>query len=352
MVSSYMYNCPFPINRYRHITLAHGGGGRLTAQLLDEIIRPAFTSPYLAEEHDGGIVASNASRLAITTDSYVVSPLFFPGGNIGKLAIAGSINDLAMCGAAPLGITISLILEEGLSTETLIRVVHEMAAEAQATGTPVVAGDIKVVERGSGDEIFVTTTAIGAVRTSTQISPRAIADGDVILVTGDVGRHGLTLMVTRENLALESTELESDCMSLIAPILALIDAGITIHCMRDLTRGGLATALNELARSSGLNLNINEAQIMVAPEVTAASELLGIDPLYAACEGRAAIILPEGEAERALKILRTYEVTAGTYMAGDVSGQRSGAGIAILRTKFGASRVLAMLSGEQLPRIC
>jgi hydrogenase expression/formation protein HypE len=342
-------SCPIPISRYPQVMLAHGGGGQLTHQLIERLFVPAFANPALGARHDGARVEVGGSRLAFTTDSYVVRPLFFPGGDIGTLAVNGTVNDLAMCGARPLYLSAGFILEEGLAMETLWRVVSSMRAAAEQAGVALVTGDTKVVDRGKGDGVYVNTAGIGVVEHDRLIAPASVRAGDAVLVSGDIGRHGMAIMAVREGLQFESS-IESDCAALTGPALALIAEGIDVHCLRDLTRGGLASALVEIAEVSGLHVHVREADIPVREDVRGACEILGFDPLYVANEGRFVAFVGGGDAERALEVLQRHGVSAGARAIGLV--EAAPAGLVTLRSLIGATRVVDMLSGEQLPRIC
>jgi hydrogenase expression/formation protein HypE len=343
-------SCPVPFFHKTEITMGHGGGGRLTQDLINRIFRPAFANAVLDAQHDSAMLAfPGGGRLAFTTDSHVVSPLFFPGGDIGKIAINGTVNDLCMCGARPLWISAGFILEEGFSIETLETIVRSMKAAADAAGVAIVAGDTKVVERGKGDGLYVTTSGVGVIETHLTIAPTGMRAGDTIILSGDIGRHGMAIMATRAGLSFES-DIESDCAPLVAPVRALLDAGMEIHCLRDLTRGGLASSLVELAEASGLALAIDAAKVPVIEEVGGACEILGLDPLYVANEGRFVCILPEAQAEQALEIL-SRTVPAGLPVI--IGSVKSGpAGQVTQRSVIGAERIVDRLSGEQLPRIC
>ena len=349
--SIFALSCPMPINRHEHVLLAHGGGGRMTQELIDSMFGPAFANPALDARHDGAVLEAGGARFAFTTDGYVVKPLFFPGGDIGTLAVNGTVNDLAMCGARPLVISAGFIIEEGFPMAALARVVDSMAGAVREAGVQLVTGDTKVVERGGADELFITTAGVGLVEHGgATIGPAALRAGDVILLSGDVGRHGMTIMAQREGLAFESP-ITSDCAPVVAPVMAMLAEGIDVHCLRDLTRGGLATALCELAAASRLSIELDEVSVHVEEAVKGACELLGFDPLYVANEGRFIAIVPESDAERALEIMRRFDVAAGATRAGRVKAEGL-AGAAVLRSRIGAGRVLDLLSGEQLPRIC
>jgi hydrogenase expression/formation protein HypE len=344
-------SCPVPAGDGETIQLAHGGGGRAMARLLDTVIRPAFHDPELERRHDGALVALDGPA-AFTTDSYVVRPLFFPGGDIGTLAVYGTVNDLAMCGARPLYLSVGLILEEGLPLDTLRRVVASMRDAAALAGVRLVTGDTKVVDRGKADGLFVSTAGIGRVVAPAPVGPAAVRPGDVVVLSGDVGRHGMAVMAAREALGFESA-IESDCASLAVPVLALFEAGIEVHCLRDLTRGGLASAAVEIAEAAGRSIAMNETAIPVREDVGAACELLGLDPLHVANEGRFLAFVPPRDAERAVAILRAHPATVGATVVGEVGDAGAGPpGRVSCRGPLGVARVLDMLNGEQLPRIC
>ncbi|MBE3073052.1 MAG: hydrogenase expression/formation protein HypE [Acidobacteria bacterium] len=341
--------CPVPIGRYQTVQMAHGGGGRLMHQLLEQVIVPAFSNPALDARHDSAVIDLHGRRLALTTDSYVVHPLFFPGGDIGTLAVNGTVNDLAMSGARPLCLTAGFIIEEGLPLETLQRLVASMRVAADAVNVQIVTGDTKVVDKGKGDGIFINTAGIGVIEHELDIAPRSVQAGDVIVLSGDLGRHGMAIMAVREGLEFESA-IESDCAPLARPVLALIADGVDVHCLRDLTRGGLASALNEIAGAAGVGMSIDERAIPVREDVRGACEILGFDPLYVANEGRFVAFVSARDAARAVSVLRGYETTAEAAVIGTVTGDRSG--LVTLRSVIGSSRIVDMLSGEQLPRIC
>jgi hydrogenase expression/formation protein HypE len=342
-------SCPIPIDDYPHVLLAHGGGGTLMHQLIERMFLPAFRNPLLEARHDGAVLAPGGVRLAFTTDAYVVRPLCFPGGDIGSLAVNGTVNDLAMCGARPLGLSAAFILEEGLAMETLWRIVQSMRRAADAAGVQLVTGDTKVVDRGKGDGIFITTAGIGLISHRLTIAPASVRPGDAILLNGDIGRHGIAIMAVREGLEFEAA-IESDCAPLADLVGSLLEAGLEVHCLRDLTRGGLASALNEIAGAAHLGVSVDEGSIPVREDVRGACEILGFDPLYVANEGRFVCILPAPVAERALRILRAEPLGAGACLIGRVTADASG--LVTVRSRIGVRRVLDMLSGEQLPRIC
>ena len=344
--------CPIPVADDQKIMLAHGGGGRLMQRLLDQVVLKELHNDCLQERHDCALVPtpkSASTRLAFTTDSYVVRPLFFSGGDIGTLAVNGTVNDLAMGGAKPTWLSASFILEEGLPISTLRRICASMRRAAQAAEVTIVTGDTKVVERGKGDGIFITTSGVGVVNHALPIGPRQVRPGDAILLSGDVGRHGIALMAVREGIRLE-TSLESDCAPLARTVLSLLEADIPVHCLRDLTRGGLASALVEIAEVSGLELEVDENKIAVAEPVRAICEILGLDVLHVANEGRFIALVPSNHAETALEALHCDPLGADARQIGRVAEPASRR--VILRSALGTRRILDMLSGEQLPRIC
>lgn len=341
--------CPAPL-RHSTVQLAHGGGGRLTRELVERLFVRSFANTALGERHDAAVVSAPGGRLALTTDSYVVTPLFFPGGDIGRLAVYGTVNDLAMSGAVPRWLTASFILEEGFALAELEKIATSMAQAARRASVEIVTGDTKVVDRGHGHGVFVTTAGVGVVPEGVAIAPRQIREGDAVLVSGDLGRHGVAVLSVREGLAFETT-IESDCAPLAGQVRALLDAGVDVHCLRDLTRGGLATALNELALDAALDLIIDEAAVPVCDAVAGACELLGLDPLYVANEGRLVAVVAPGDAERALDVLRSQSDASAASIVGRVVG-RGVAGRVQLRSRLGVNRLLDLLSGEQLPRIC
>jgi hydrogenase expression/formation protein HypE len=364
-ISAFNLNCPVPRVADDRIVLAHGGGGRLTHQLIEKIFIPAFSNAALEQRHDGAVVSVNGGRLAFTTDSFVVRPLIFPGGNIGDLAVNGTVNDLAMCGARPLYLSSAFILEEGLPMDTLRTVVTSMQQAAASAGVKLVTGDTKVVDKGKGDGIFINTSGIGVIefagvaqgvagvarpgnRTSS-ISPSSVQPRDVVIVSGDLGRHGVAILSVREGLEFESPIL-SDSASVWPAVEALLNAGIEIHCLRDLTRGGLATTLNEIACDRNVCIKLQESLIPVNEVVQGACEILGLDSLYVANEGRFAAIVPGAQAEAALEVLNRVPVSEGSVRVGEV--EESPGRTVVLQSRIGGNRVVDMLSGEQLPRIC
>ncbi len=346
---SFEPECPLPTFEKKTVQLAHGGGGRLMQELIRDVFVRAFDSPMLAQLHDGAMFPVEQGTLAFTTDSYVVSPLFFPGGDIGSLAVHGTINDLAMCGAMPLYLSAGFILEEGLSMETLRNVVESMAKAAEEAGVQIVTGDTKVVDRGKGDGIFINTAGIGVVPPGIRIGPQEVKPGDAILLSGDLGSHGVAVLSVREGVRFTG-EIESDSAPLHRVVGELVRSGVEIHCLRDLTRGGLASALNELAAGAHVGMTIEEPLIPVRESVRGACELLGLDPLYVANEGRFVAFVPESHVEAALAAMRRHRVAQDAVRIGTVT--EASPPIVVLRTVLGTHRILDLLSGEQLPRIC
>jgi hydrogenase expression/formation protein HypE len=342
-------SCPLPIQQYPHVLMAHGGGGRLMHQLLENVFGPAFSNPILDTRRDSAQFTVPSGTLAMTTDSYVVRPLFFPGGEIGSMAVHGTVNDLAMSGARPLYLSVAFIIEEGLPMETLWRVVCSMREAAERCGVQIVTGDTKVVDKGKGDGLFINTTGIGIIEHSLTIAPQSVQPGDAVIVSGDLARHGMAIMAVREGLQFEST-IESDSAPVHEPVLELIKEGIKIHCLRDLTRGGLASALNEIAEAAGVKIAMEQKLIPVREDVHAACELLGLDPLHVANEGRFVVFASASDAGRALQILRRHKISAASAIIGQVVEKATP--LVTIRSTIGASRILDMPSGEQLPRIC
>jgi hydrogenase expression/formation protein HypE len=354
-MTEFNLSCPVPKVADDRIVLAHGGGGRLTHQLIEKIFLPAFGNPMLEPRHDGAVLPLDGvkpgSRFAFTTDSFVVHPLIFPGGTIGDLAIYGTVNDLAMCGARPLYLSAGFILEEGLAMDTLRTVVASMQQAAAKAGVKLVTGDTKVVDRGKGDGIFVNTSGIGLIDANlkTTISPSAVQVGDAVIVSGDLGRHGVAILSVREGLEFESPIL-SDTACVWPAVEALLHAGIEIHCLRDLTRGGLATTLNEIAAHRNICIKLEEELIPVQETVQSACEILGLDPLYVANEGRFAVFVPAPQLNAALDIMKKVEVSEGSVCVGRV--EQTPSHTVVLQSRIGGNRIVDMLSGEQLPRIC
>ena len=344
------FSCPIPTVDRAEIQLAHGGGGRMTQQLIDRVFAPALQNAALDARHDGAVLRAPAGvRLAFTTDSHVVSPLFFRGGDIGRLAVHGTCNDLAMCGARPRWLSAGFILEEGLPIATLERIVHSMAEAARAADVTIVTGDTKVVERGKGDGLYLNTTGIGWLEHNRTIGPAAVQPADAVLLSGDIGRHGMAILAQREGLAFESP-IESDCTALWPAVAALLAQGIEVHCLRDLTRGGLATAVIEIAETAKVAIALDESVVRVIEPVRGACEILGLDPFYVANEGRFVVFVPAAQVEAALAVLAATAPGGPPTRIGTV--RPSPAGEVTLRSVIGVARVMDRLSGEQLPRIC
>ncbi len=322
-------------------------------QLIESMFLPAFGSGISdgnqTPAHDSAVIELGGKRLAFTTDTFVVSPLFFPGGDIGKLAVYGTVNDLAMSGAKPLYLSAGFVLEEGLAMESLQRVVKSMADAAREVGVRIVTGDTKVVDRGKGDGIFINTAGIGLVPDDVEISPARVRPGDAIILSGDLGRHGMAVMSVREGLGFEAN-LQSDCASLAGLVEAMLAAGRNIHCLRDLTRGGLAAALNEIAADARVGIELEESAIPVSEPVAGACEILGLDPLYVANEGRLAAFVPPETADRMLNAMQKHPASCGPAIIGKTTAEHPGT--VVLRSRLGSGRIVDMLSGEQLPRIC
>lgn len=317
-------------------------------ELIEKIFVNSFRSAQLSQAHDGAVLEIDGKRIAMSTDSYVVHPVFFPGGNIGSLAVHGTVNDLVMCGAKPVGISTGFILEEGFSMEDLWKIVQSMNKAAEDAGVPIITGDTKVVNRGKVDGIFINTTGIGVLEHGRIICPDAVQEGDVVLISGDVGRHGMAIMQEREGLEFESKIL-SDSAPLADMILPLVDK-YEIRCMRDLTRGGLASALNEIAKKRGVGIEINESSIAVEENVRGACELLGLDPFYVANEGRCVLFVSENDSAEILARIKNHSLGKYASRIGTVQAKESGR--VIVKNDFGTTRILDMLTGEQLPRIC
>ena len=340
--------CPAPQDMRGVIEIAHGGGGRRTHQLIASIFNTAFGDPLNTHGHDGAVFAAESEKIAITTDSYVVQPLEFPGGNIGSMSVHGTINDLLMCGARPRYLSAAFVLEAGLQIPTLERIVSSMRAAADESGVQIVTGDTKVIGRSRGDGLHINTSGVGSVLRSHPVGPMQVTAGSSVIVSGDLGRHGVAVMSARESLDLGDAIL-SDSSSLCPAVLPLLESGLPIQCMRDLTRGGLATALVEIARTSRTNIELDEQDIPVSPPVRGACELLGLDPIYVANEGRFVMILPQEHAKEALGILRETQIARDATVIGQT---KEGTGRVAMKTLIGTNRVVEMISGEQLPRIC
>ncbi|MBM4776981.1 MAG: hydrogenase expression/formation protein HypE [Archangiaceae bacterium] len=343
---------PFPkkLDLTGRVELTHGTGGKVMAQLVEQLFAAAFDNRYLAQRNDQAVVEPPVGKLVMTTDGYVVSPIFFAGGNIGSLAVHGTINDIAMAGARPLYLSSAFILEEGFPLADLKRVVDAMAKAAMQAGVPIVTGDTKVVERGKGDGVFITTTGVGVIPVGvTAPSGDRAKPGDVVLVSGSMGDHGVAILSQREGLSFETT-IESDSASLHTLVADMVTVCPDIHVLRDPTRGGLATTLNEIAWQSGVGFKLEERAIPVKPQVAAACELLGIDPLYVANEGKLLAIVAPHDADKVLAAMKAHPLGRDSARVGTVIEDENG--FVQLETSFGGSRILDWLAGEQLPRIC
>ncbi|MFA5059731.1 MAG: hydrogenase expression/formation protein HypE [Candidatus Omnitrophota bacterium] len=347
--SNFTLSCPISLTDYPAVTLAHGGGGKLMHDLIQKMFAATFGDCVLQSSSDAAILNIPTEKLAFTTDSFVVKPLFFPGGDIGSLAVYGTVNDLSMVGARPLYLSVGLILEEGLPMETLWKVVKSIHQAAQKSGVSIVTGDTKVVDKGKGDGIFINTTGIGTLERGKVLLPANIQKGDQIIINGDIGRHGIAIMAVREGLEFESA-IESDAAPLAELVGKLLSENIEIHCLRDLTRGGLASALNEIALAANIAIAIDENKISVREDVQGACEILGFDPLYVANEGRFVAFVAAKDAQRALKIVSAHPQGAGAVCVGEVVD--GAVPMVTMKSKIGAMRIIDMLSGEQLPRIC
>jgi hydrogenase expression/formation protein HypE len=341
--------CPMPIAVNTHIVMGHGSGGRLSADLMRDIFLPAFGNAALNRLDDQACLEMGVGRIAFSTDSFVVKPIFFPGGNIGELAVYGTVNDLAVGGAEPKYLSASFILEEGLAIETLRTIVDAMSAAAKRAGVSIVTGDTKVVEKGSGDQIFINTSGIGLVPWGVNLSAAHVEPGDHILLSGPLGDHGITILTQREGLEIDG-ELKSDAAPLHALAQSVLAASAHTRCMRDLTRGGLSSALNEISSSARVGMEIDERRIPVRDTVRGACELFGLDPLYVANEGKLIAIVPGDEAAAALAAMRAVDVGSESEDIGIVTSTHEG--LVTMRTALGTMRVVDMLAGDQLPRIC
>ncbi|MEW6509579.1 MAG: hydrogenase expression/formation protein HypE [Bacteroidota bacterium] len=341
-------SCPVPITDYKTVLLAHGGGGRLTHQLIEKMFLSQFDNPLLAPLHDGAVFTLGNTTLALSTDGYVVNPLFFPGGDIGELAVNGTVNDLAMCGANPKYLSVGFILEEGLPMEDLWRVVQSMKSAAQRAGVELATGDTKVVDKGKGDRMFVTTTGIGVIPPGRTINPRNARPGDNIIVNGPIAVHGIAIMSVREGLEFE-TAIASDTAPLNGLVDAMFGAG-ELHVLRDPTRGGVASALNEIAGSAGVGIFITEEAIPLTDDVRGACEILGLDPLYVANEGKLLAFVPPDSTSAVLDAMHRHPLGRDAVVIGSVVQDHPR--VVVMKTGIGGTRVVDMLSGEQLPRIC
>lgn len=343
------FTCPIPKNEYDKILLAHGGGGRLSHQLISKMFLPQFNNQLLNTLHDCAVFNLSGQRLAFTTDSYIIQPIFFPGGNIGELAINGTVNDLSVGGAKPIYLSAAFIIEEGFPIEDLWKIVLSMKEAADKAGILIVTGDTKVVERGKGDKIFINTSGIGIVDENIDISPRNCRPGDVIIINGSIADHGISIMSAREGLSFE-TEIVSDTAPLNGLIQSVLSVSKNVHMMRDPTRGGLASILKEIATSGNVGIEIDENKIPIKEEVKAACELLGFDPLYVANEGKLVLFAAEEDSKRILEVMKSHPYGKDSEIIGKVVNEH--AGTVVMKTLIGSKRIIEMITGDQLPRIC
>ena len=342
-------SCPIPKSDYDRILLAHGGGGTLSHKLISKLFYPPFANDILDQQHDSGVFELNGLKLAFTTDSYVVQPIFFPGGDIGSLAVNGTVNDLSVAGAKPLFISAAFIIEEGFEIEELWKIVLSMQKAAKEAGVKIITGDTKVVDRGKGDKIFINTSGIGIVPEGVNISPKNCKAGDVIILSGKIAEHGVAIMSSRENLEFETT-IKSDTAPLNGLVEKMLNASKEIHMMRDPTRGGLASTLNEIAMTAKVGILIEEEKIPISEEVKGACEILGLDPLYIANEGKLIAFVPENKAMDVLEAMRSHPLGKEACIIGKVSS--TDPETVIMKTSIGSNRIVDIMSGEQLPRIC
>ncbi|MBS1811074.1 MAG: hydrogenase expression/formation protein HypE [Acidobacteria bacterium] len=348
------WTCPLPLRDQPNVVMGHGGGGKLSAELVENIFLPAFANNTLVKLADSAVLDLNGAmtdgaRLAFSTDSFVVKPLFFPGGNIGDLAINGTVNDVAMSGAQPLFLSAGFILEEGLAMDALGRIANTMGAAAKAAGVTLVTGDTKVVNKGHGDGVYINTSGIGVIPVGVNIAPHQARPGDVVIVSGEIGLHGTAIMSVREGLEFE-TVIETDCAPLNGLVAAMLDVTKDIHILRDPTRGGVASALNEIAKASGVGIVLSENKLPIPSAVRSACELLGLDPLYVANEGKLLAIVPREFADEILAKLQTQKFGERATIIGEVTAQHPN--MVVAKTGIGGTRVVDMMIGEQLPRIC
>jgi len=347
--NNFTLQCPIPKSEYTYIMLGHGGGGKLTKQLIDLMFYPLLENAILLQGHDGALLPPIDGELAMTTDSFVVDPIFFPGGDIGELAVNGTVNDLVCCGSEPLYISLAFILEEGFLLDDLWKIVQSIALSAKTAGVKIVTGDTKVVEKGKGDKIFINTTGIGRVLPGLAIAPEQCSEGDAVIINGTIGDHGITIMSEREGLAFESG-IKSDTLALNDMMLDVFRKKPGIHVLRDPTRGGVASALNEICLASNTGIRLIEDQLPLSDGVRGACEVMGLDPLYIANEGKILVILPKEDAEEVVSIMQSHKAGLQSRIIGSVSSEYPG--LLHMETSIGSTRIVDMISGEQLPRIC
>jgi hydrogenase expression/formation protein HypE len=343
------FACPTPISSHQEIVLAHGSGGKLSRRLIEQLVLPAFRNPLLEPLHDGAVFAVDGVQLAFATDSYVVQPIFFPGGDIGKLAVHGTVNDLAMCGARPLYLSAAFIIEEGFPLPDFQRVLSSMREAAAAAGVLLVTGDTKVVDRGKGDQIFINTSGIGVVENGRNIHPARAQAGDKIIVSGEIAAHGIAILSVRDGLEFEA-EIASDTAPLNGLVETMYAASQNIHVLRDPTRGGVTSALSEIAETARVGIRLDEKLLPISEPVKGACEILGLDPLYVANEGKLLAFVPPTDSDRVLAAMRAHPLGRNAVVIGEVVNEAPG--IVMMKTHVGGTRVVDMLSGEQLPRIC
>lgn len=344
-----MGQCPIPITNYKEVTLAHGSGGKLTHQLIEKMVLPQFKNEFLDPLHDGAILPINGARLAFSTDSFVVSPIFFPGGNIGELAVNGTVNDISMCGAKPLYLSVAFILEEGISMDDLWQIIQSMRQAAEKAGVLLVTGDTKVVDRGKGDKIYINTSGVGIIPEGVNISPANIKEGDAIIVSGEIATHGIAIMSVREGLEFE-TEITSDTAALNGLVKTILEVSKDVRVLRDPTRGGVTSTLAEIAQSTKLGIHLEETSIPINEQVKGACEILGLDPLHVANEGKLIAVVPAEVTDSILQAMKNHPLGKKAAVIGKVVADHPG--LVTMKTSIGGRRVVDMLTGEQLPRIC
>jgi len=347
--SNFNFTCPLPITDYKQITLAHGGGGKLSQQLIQKMFLSQFDNKFLEPLHDGAIFSINETRFAFSTDSFVVNPIFFPGGDIGKLSVNGTVNDLAMCGAKPLYLSAAFIIEEGLKIEELWQIVLSMQKAAAEAGVLLITGDTKVVDKGKGDKIFINTAGIGIVEDGIDINPKNTQVGDKIILNGSIAEHGIAIMSVREGIEFES-QIKSDCAPVNELVELMFKTSKDIHVLRDPTRGGVASALNEIAQQAQVGILIEESKIPILEEVKGACEILGLDPLYVANEGKLIAFVSASSAEKVLAAMQTHPLGKNSSIIGEVVSEHRGT--VIMKSTIRGTRIVDMITGEQLPRIC
>ncbi len=348
-MTAILNSCPLPITDHKEVVLAHGSGGKLTHRLIEKMILPQFHNNLLDPLHDGAVFSLNGARVAFSTDSFVVNPIFFPGGDIGDLAVNGTVNDLAMCGARPLYLSAAFIIEEGLPMQDFWRVIQSMRRAADVAGVTLVTGDTKVVDRGKGDKIFINTSGLGTVTEGININPTRATVGDKIIINGPIAVHGIAIMSVRDGLEFE-TEIASDTAPLNSLVDTILAASKDVHVLRDPTRGGITSALTEIAESAGTGIHLDEARIPISEEVKGACEILGLDPLYVANEGKLLAIVPAEIVGQVLAAMRAHPLGRQAAIIGEVVADHPH--FVTMKTRIGGTRVVDMLSGEQLPRIC